>query len=159
MYGSRMGQKTRFPGNKFVLLCVSDTDIIIKTMHFTKPPLSLPSVLLLLASRYLTIFGTRTKPQYSRDFLKYEYLNFWLHLMSIPKSAKQVPSSGLLMFSWQIWDTNLSDNSKIGDEFEQNKLTEVYSYRTRAINSRGYYSKNSFWAMKLAHKKRIKNVF
>ena len=29
------------------------------------------------------------------------------------------------MFSWQIWDANLTDNSKIGDEFEQNKLSEV----------------------------------
>jgi hypothetical protein len=29
-----------------------------------------------------------------------------------------VPSSSLLMFSSQIWDTNLTDNSKIGDEFE-----------------------------------------
>ena len=29
------------------------------------------------------------------------------------------------MFSWQIWDTNLTDNSKIGEEFEQNKLSEV----------------------------------
>ena len=29
------------------------------------------------------------------------------------------------MFSWQIWDKNLTDNSKIGDEFEQNKLSEV----------------------------------
>ena len=38
-------------------------------------------------------------------------------LMSIPKSAKQAPSSGLLMFSWHIWDPNLTDNSKIGDEF------------------------------------------
>ena len=31
------------------------------------------------------------------------------------------------MFSWQIWDANLTgnSNSKIGDEFEQNKLSEV----------------------------------
>ena len=29
------------------------------------------------------------------------------------------------MFSWQIWDANLTDNYKIGDEFEQNKLSEV----------------------------------
>ena len=29
------------------------------------------------------------------------------------------------MFSWQIWDANLTDNSKIGDEFEQNKHSEV----------------------------------
>ena len=33
--------------------------------------------------------------------------------------------SGLLMFSWQIWDANLTDNSKIGDEFKQNRLSEV----------------------------------
>ena len=26
------------------------------------------------------------------------------------------------MFSWQIWDANLTENSTIGDEFEQNKL-------------------------------------
>ena len=30
------------------------------------------------------------------------------------------------MFSLKIWDANLTDNSKIGDEFEQNKLSEVY---------------------------------
>ena len=29
------------------------------------------------------------------------------------------------MFSWQIWDANLTDNSKTGNEFEQNKLSEV----------------------------------
>ena len=40
-------------------------------------------------------------------------------LMSVPKSAKEAPSGGLLMFSWQIWDAHLTDNSKIGDEFEQ----------------------------------------
>ena len=31
--------------------------------------------------------------------------------MSIPKSAKKAPSSGVLVFSWQIRDTNLIDNS------------------------------------------------
>ena len=29
------------------------------------------------------------------------------------------------MFSWQNWEANLTDNSKIRDEFEQNKLSEV----------------------------------
>ena len=29
------------------------------------------------------------------------------------------------MLSWQIWDANLTDNSKIGDEFEQNKMSAV----------------------------------
>ena len=37
--------------------------------------------------------------------------------------------SGLLMFSWQIWDANLIDNSKIGTEFEQNKLALRSMYR------------------------------
>ena len=31
----------------------------------------------------------------------------------------------MLVFSWQIWDENLTDNSKIVDEFEENKLSEV----------------------------------
>ena len=34
VYDSRMGQKTRFPGNKIVLLSVSDTDVIIKKHAF-----------------------------------------------------------------------------------------------------------------------------
>ena len=32
----------------------------------------------------------------------------------------------MLVFSWQIWDANLTDNSKIGDEFGKNKLSEVF---------------------------------
>ena len=28
------------------------------------------------------------------------------------------------MLSWQIWNANLTENSKIGDELEQNKLSE-----------------------------------
>ena len=46
-------------------------------------------------------------------------------LMSVPKSVKSAPSIDLGMFLWQIWDTNLTNDSKIGDEFEQNKLSEV----------------------------------
>ena len=30
------------------------------------------------------------------------------------------------MFSWQIWDANLTDNSKIGDELEQNHVTTYF---------------------------------
>ena len=32
------------------------------------------------------------------------------------------------MFSWQICDANLTDNSNKGNEFEQKKLSEVWSY-------------------------------
>ena len=39
--------------------------------------------------------------------------------MSIPKPVKLVPSSSLLMFSWQIWDANLTDNYKIDTYFWQ----------------------------------------
>ena len=41
------------------------------------------------------------------------------------------------MFSWQIWDANLTDNSKIGDEFEQwiqqNILLTLYFARMHPV--------------------------
>ena len=33
----------------------------------------------------------------------------------------------MLVLSWQIWDANLTNNSKIGDEFEKSKLSEECS--------------------------------
>ena len=53
----------------------------------------------------------------------------WACVMSIPKSAKQAPSSGLLMFSRQIWDANFIDNSKIGDEFDYTYFWQLVLFK------------------------------
>ena len=66
-------------------------------------------------------------------------------IMSIPKSAKQAPSTGLLMFSWQIWDANLTENFKIGDEF-------VFKYRRYIGNSDNLCCSNSSPILKLSVK-------